>query len=317
MGFADKDFDLITGVPFRHQVLNRPKIRTRLPLITLLGSLIGAAIAAFLTAGIWLMWPLRQGGQPIVPIPPSLIVFFEWIMLGTMWATFFGMLILNRFPVLTKETYDKRISEGHIGIITQVNQDQVDQVLQMFRSNGAVDVMQERLTPRVPSRRFGYFWGGFLLALTGFAVISLLFFYDILKINFPTNMANQPSIAYDQGPRLAAPAEAVPVQGPVLVAGQPASQPPQPSTASIDHGKFLFGLNCQMCHGPQAKGNGPLSGFFNPKPKDLTSAEVQNLSDQNIFLVITNGFGVMPSLRENFSIADRWDIVNYVRTLKQ
>ena len=59
------------------------------------------------------------------------------------------------------------------------------------------------------------------------------------------------------------------------------------------------------------------SGFFNPKPFDLTSAEVQALSDQKIFTVISRGFGIMPPLHENLDAEQRWDVVNWVRTLKK
>jgi mono/diheme cytochrome c family protein len=72
-----------------------------------------------------------------------------------------------------------------------------------------------------------------------------------------------------------------------------------------------------MCHGETGVGNGKLSGFFNPKPFDLTSPQVQNLPDSEIFMVLTQGRGQMPSLAENLSVSDRWDVVNYVRTLKK
>ena len=60
-----------------------------------------------------------------------------------------------------------------------------------------------------------------------------------------------------------------------------------------------------------------MGAFFNPKPADLTSERVQSLSDQEIFLVITEGRGLMPSIAENLSPAERWDVINYVRSLKK
>ncbi len=56
----------------------------------------------------------------------------------------------------------------------------------------------------------------------------------------------------------------------------------------------------------------------NKKPADLTSPAVQFLSDGAIFMVITNGKpGTMPPLNENLTVRERWDIVNYIRTLGQ
>ena len=60
-----------------------------------------------------------------------------------------------------------------------------------------------------------------------------------------------------------------------------------------------------------------MSSYFSPRPADLTGEEEQNLSDQDIFLVITQGRGVMPSLSENLSAQERWDVINYLRTLQQ
>jgi mono/diheme cytochrome c family protein len=142
-------------------------------------------------------------------------------------------------------------------------------------------------------------------------------FYDVIKIPFPSQMIEQESIAYEQGPRLAAPAASVPIQGLVLVAGQPASQPVPSGPDSIQRGKVLFNINCYMCHGETGQGNGKLSGYFNPKPFDLTSADVQKLPDSEIFLVISQGRGQMPSLAENLSASERWDVINFVRTLKK
>jgi high-affinity iron transporter len=79
----------------------------------------------------------------------------------------------------------------------------------------------------------------------------------------------------------------------------------------------LFNTNCALCHGPEGTGNGPLSGFFSPKPADLTGDRVQSLTNAELFLIITQGRGLMPSLAENLSAGERWDVINHVRTLKK
>jgi len=159
-----------------------------------------------------------------------------------------------------------------------------------------------------------FFVGAFAAVPT---IIGLLFAYAVLVIPLPNQMVNQVSIAYDQGPRLAAPAEAVPVQGSVLVAGVPASQPVAATADSLQRGSILFNINCAQCHGPDGSGTGRLSGYFTPPPANLTSERVQALSDQQIFLVLTQGWGLMPSMAENLLPVDRWDVVNHVRSLKK
>jgi mono/diheme cytochrome c family protein len=89
------------------------------------------------------------------------------------------------------------------------------------------------------------------------------------------------------------------------------------SPASLQRGQELFSLNCTICHGQGGKGDGAVGAFFTPKPSDLTSTIVQNLPDAQVFLVITQGIGPMPSLAENLEVVDRWDVVNYVHSLKK
>jgi len=177
---------------------------------------------------------------------------------------------------------------------------------------------RERVEADQPPRRRPFlrlaFVGVFVLIPT---VIGLLFAYSVLAIPLPNQMVHQPSIGYEQGPRLAAPANAVPVQGPVLIDGQPASEPVSTTPNSLQRGRILFEINCAMCHGQDGSGKGRLSGYFSPSPANLTSEEVQALSDGQIFLVITQGWGIMPSLAENLSPVERWDVVNHVRSLRE
>ena len=87
--------------------------------------------------------------------------------------------------------------------------------------------------------------------------------------------------------------------------------------ASIGRGSELFHIICITCHGPQGKGDGPIASYFQNKPANLTGLAVQSLSDGGIFMVVSNGVqGKMPALNENLTVRERWDVVNYLRTLK-
>ena len=74
-----------------------------------------------------------------------------------------------------------------------------------------------------------------------------------------------------------------------------------------------------MCHGATGEGNGTIAPFLaNFKPANLTGDVAQSKSDGSIFLTITNGLdGRMPALNENLTVSERWDVVNFVRTLKK
>jgi mono/diheme cytochrome c family protein len=108
----------------------------------------------------------------------------------------------------------------------------------------------------------------------------------------------------------------VPVQGPELIAGQPATEPLAATTASVQRGHVLFDINCAICHGATGLGDGKVGAFFAPtKPANLTSAAVQSLSANQVFVIITQGAGLMPPLAENLTAAERWDVINYFHTL--
>ena len=161
------------------------------------------------------------------------------------------------------------------------------------------------------------FWVFVTLGLL-FGVLEL-FMYDIIKIDWVAFMEIQPSYRPMENP-LPAPGRSIPVEGAIAIPGMGAPQNPTAADqASITRGAELFSVTCQMCHGVEGKGNGPVAAFLIKfKPADLTSEVVQSKSDGSIFLTISNGVdGRMPALNENLTVPERWDVVNFVRTLKK
>ena len=158
------------------------------------------------------------------------------------------------------------------------------------------------------------FWVFTVLGV-GFAVI-LLFTYDIIKIEWISFMEIQPAYRQMEDP-LPVPARSIPIEGPVAIPGMlPPENPIEADEASIARGVELYDLHCKMCHGQTFEGNGPIGPFLANKPANLTSPVVQAKSDGSIFLTISNGVdGKMPPLNENLLVSDRWDLVNFIRTL--
>ena len=147
--------------------------------------------------------------------------------------------------------------------------------------------------------------------------ILMLFTYDVIKIDWPSFMEIQPSYRPMEDP-LPVPERSIPIEGAAFIPNMGA--PDNPSVvddASRTRGAELYAINCQMCHGVTGEGNGPIAPFLANRPANFTSDVVQSKSDGSFFLTISNGVdGRMPALNENLTVSERWDVVNFLRTLK-
>lgn len=315
-GLGDEQVSVISSVPYRSRMLRRPEITSRISAIAGAGALAGVVIGLAITFGTYLLYPLPVGGQPQLPIPPTLIVVFEVMMLGLMWAAFGAFLFINRMPVFGRPPFSEHVVDGSIGVLVQVEQSRTAEIERVLHEAGATAVQRFDPSARANNRTWIKVMGGASAAITLALVLVVLLAYEVIKIPFPTNMADQVTIAHLQGPRLAAPVDAVPIQGPVFIAGQPALSPVPPSPASLQRGQVIFGITCQMCHGVEGEGDGRMAAYFSPKPADLSGAKVRAFADRDIYLVISLGRGQMPSLAENILPSERWDVINYVRSLQ-
>jgi len=85
--------------------------------------------------------------------------------------------------------------------------------------------------------------------------LALIFTYDVVKIDWRSTMEDQPAVEAQQGPRLAAPAEAVRFDG-VSSLSKDGALPDNPVPAdavSLQRGEILFNINCVPCHGKDGK----------------------------------------------------------------
>jgi mono/diheme cytochrome c family protein len=92
---------------------------------------------------------------------------------------------------------------------------------------------------------------------------------------------------------------------------------PVPRTVdSIAAGAKLYQANCAACHGVDGRGGGPLSGTTAVRPPSLVSGHLNAHTDGDIFYWITNGLsGGMPAWVSTLSEQERWDLVNYLRSI--
>ena len=91
--------------------------------------------------------------------------------------------------------------------------------------------------------------------------------------------------------------------------------PTAADAASIDAGKTVYQKECVSCHGAAGKGDGPAAKDLQVKPGDLSAAKLAQETDGELFWKITEGKKPMPSFSKLLSDDQRWNAVNYVRTL--
>ena len=96
--------------------------------------------------------------------------------------------------------------------------------------------------------------------------------------------------------------------------------PPAPTNlqASIEEGDKLFGTECAACHGLDGHTPTDAGRWMYPRASDLTSPEVQQYSDHELFWIVKNGIRLsgMPAFGRVESDEHIWNLVHYVRTLR-
>ncbi len=117
LGLEEDAVNVISGIPFSHRILGRPRPRTHVPIFALVGAVLGLVAAAFFMWGTPLLYPLHVGGQPVYPFPPWLVVGFELGMLGLMTMAFLGVFIDSRFPSDEPKEYASEVSDGKIAVV--------------------------------------------------------------------------------------------------------------------------------------------------------------------------------------------------------
>lgn len=98
-----------------------------------------------------------------------------------------------------------------------------------------------------------------------------------------------------------------------------AKKNPVPASAeSIAVGRKLYRGHCLICHGARGHGDGPWVSKLPDPPANLADPGVlAPMTDGEIFWKISQGRDFMPGYEGKLSVAERWHVVNYLRTLVQ
>ena len=88
------------------------------------------------------------------------------------------------------------------------------------------------------------------------------------------------------------------------------------SPESRSRGQKNYGDKCASCHGMRGDGRGEMAKVLDPHPSDFTDRHMmKEMTDGEIFWKITTGKGPMPSYQKELNENEKWDMVNYLRSL--
>ena len=94
--------------------------------------------------------------------------------------------------------------------------------------------------------------------------------------------------------------------------------PVEVNDALLDRGVERFNINCSVCHGKTAAGNGVVQNIGNwATVVNLQDDRIRQMPDGQLFSTITIGKNTMGAYGPNIAVEDRWAIVAYLRALQR
>ena len=87
--------------------------------------------------------------------------------------------------------------------------------------------------------------------------------------------------------------------------------------SSVAAGQKVYLKRCVQCHGKTGNGDGPDAADLGIHPAKLSNQAIQQQTDGELFWKITVGKKPMPNYGTRLSATDRWNVVNYLRTLRR
>jgi hypothetical protein len=85
----------------------------------------------------------------------------------------------------------------------------------------------------------------------------------------------------------------------------------------IERGQQRFNINCSVCHGMTAAGDGITKQYGLATVVTLQDERIRKMADGEIFNTITNGKNTMLAYGPNVTVNDRWAIIAYLRALQR
>ena len=94
------------------------------------------------------------------------------------------------------------------------------------------------------------------------------------------------------------------------------TNPIKSDKSSVRAGHKLYSSQCLMCHGSGGKGDGDLSTSLGWSMPDFTLAgPMTKRTDGELYYIINTGHGHMPGQGDRLRPTQKWNMINFIRSL--
>ncbi len=93
--------------------------------------------------------------------------------------------------------------------------------------------------------------------------------------------------------------------------------PTELTPALMRRGEQRYDINCAVCHGPLAAGDGIVKQYGLATVVSLQDDRIRAMADGEIFNTITHGKNTMMAYGPRVTVQDRWAIISYLRALQR
>lgn len=100
--------------------------------------------------------------------------------------------------------------------------------------------------------------------------------------------------------------------------GRPVERIPVPLTpALLAAGRHDFEIYCGACHGVDGSGDSPVARKMALRPPPSLVDPDAHHPPGEVFRIVTEGYGMMPSYAADIPVARRWGVVAYLEALRR
>lgn len=302
-------------------------------------------------------WPWNVSGKPAWSIPANIPIAYETTILASVFASFFGMWILNKLPQVWHpffklDRFLKASDDGFLlGIEAADKRFDLEKTTELLRAAGATAIEPCHLDPDPDRRKLPKWLIGFIVGTSVMALIPLA-----LVAKARTSKSTEPrwhifpdmdfqakaksDTAFDEFPdgrsNRGEPTGTVPrgslkddaaywyglsaEQGGAWITGLPAQI--EPTAATLARGRERYEIFCAPCHGYDGQGQGTVRAKLAQSGQDwfianLAAPAIIGQPNGQLFNTISNGRNTMLGYASQIPVEDRWAIVLYVRALQR